>query len=122
MKKILLTAITCVALAQLSFSQDIDTRLLVKYGKQELVKLQKNKPDEYAYLVKVAEHGMFICDIPAEKEQSIVFDGEVTINPTEKHTVFSIGKNVTERYQYYRIANTNQMVVIYPKFYIQQKK
>lgn len=122
MKKILLSVLTCIAISQISFSQDIDSRLLVKYTKQELQKLQKNNPEEYKYLLNVVEYGMFISEIPTEKEKSIVFDGELKINPNDKHTVFSLGLKITDNYQYYRIANTNQMVAVYPKFYLEQKK
>jgi hypothetical protein len=118
MIKIILTSILFISLSQVSFCQSIDKRLLVKYTKQELKTMQLEKPAEYTFLVTALDKGMFIGEIPAEKEKSIVFDGELDINPKKNHTHLSLGKEITDNYQYYRIKNTNQMVVILPKIFL----
>jgi hypothetical protein len=81
----------------------------------------KNDPDSYDFLISSLNKGMFIADIPTEKEKSIVFNGTLNIDPTGTHTVFSIGKEVQENAQYYRIAGTNKMVVIQPRIAVDPK-
>jgi len=121
MCKKLLSAILVVFVATFSNAQDIDSRLLVKYSKSELQKMIKNDPDSYDFLISSLNKGMFIADIPSEKEKSIVFNGTLNIDPNGTHTVFSIGKEVQENAQYYRIAGTNKMVVIQPRIAVDPK-
>lgn len=121
MCKKLLSTILVVFVATFSIAQDIDSRLLVKYSKSELQKMIKSNPDAYDFLISALNKGMFIADIPSEKEKSIVFNGTLNIDPNGTHTVFSIGKEVQENAQYYRIAGTNKMVVIQPRIAVDPK-
>lgn len=121
MCKKILSAILVVFVATFSNAQDIDSRLLVKYSKSELQKMIKSNPDAYDFLISSLNKGMFIAEIPSEKEKSIVFNGTLNIDPNGTHTVFSIGKEVQEYAQYFRIAGTNKMVVIQPRIAVDPK-
>jgi hypothetical protein len=104
-----------------SFSQEIDPRLNGHYTTKEIQQLQKSNPKEYQFLINALDKGMFISDIPQEKEKDVKFHGELAIDPNEAHTFLSIGKKITDEYQYYRITGTNKMVVILPRIFLEPK-
>lgn len=115
MKKKFLLLLLVFSTSVFSFCQDIDKRLLQKYSKKELVKIQKENPNEYTFLIKALDKGVFICDIPQQKSKSIVFDGSLKIDPNETHNFISLGKDITDKYQYYKIEGTNKMLAILPR-------
>lgn len=101
--------------ANFAFSQSShDSRLLEKYSEQELTELKNSEPAEYKTLVNALEKGIFIGEIPTEKD--IQFDGELEIDPDKEHTFISLGIELREKhYQYYKITGTNMMVGVLPK-------
>jgi hypothetical protein len=104
-----------------TFAQQTDQRLLVKYTQTEIDALQKNDPKQYQFLINALDKGLFISDIPEQKRKDLIFDGELEINPGEKHTFLSIHKEITDKYQYYTIKGTNKMLVILPALFLQSK-
>jgi hypothetical protein len=104
------------------FSQEIDTRLLAKYSKEELVSLQKNDPAEYTFLINALNKGVFISEIPTQKGKNIVFDGTLNIDPKGTYTFISLGKEITDRYQYYKIGGTTQMLAVQPRFSLDERE
>ena len=104
------------------FSQEVDQRLFPKYSKQELLTLQKNNPEEYKFLVNALNKGVFISEIPTQKAQNIVFDGTLEIDPNATHTFISLGKEITNRYQYYKIAGTKKMLTIHPRMSLDERE
>lgn len=102
-----------------SYSQTVEKKLLVKYSEKELVQLQKNDPQEYEYLVNSVTRGLFISEIPTKKE--VVFDGVLNIDPKQEHTYLTLGKEILDRYQYYRIEGTNLMLVIQPRIFLDKR-
>lgn len=115
MKSFLIIAI--VSIASFSFSQSShDSRLLEKYSAQELTELKKEQPEEYQILVNALERGIFIGEIPTQKGKDVQFDGELDIDPNEKHTFISLGIELKENtYQYFKITGKNKMVGVLPK-------
>ncbi|MCE3297321.1 MAG: hypothetical protein K0R65_3035 [Crocinitomicaceae bacterium] len=101
--------------ATYGFSQEIDNRLLAKYSKEEINSIRKNNPEEYTFLVNALDKGVVISEIPAQKAKDIVFDGTLEIDPNGTHTFISLGKEITDRYQYYKIAGTSKMLTIKPR-------
>lgn len=99
-------------------AQEIDNRLLVKYKKSEIKKMMSENPSEYQFQINALNRGMFISDIPTEKGKDIVFDGEIKINLEKEHTYLSLGKEILDRYQYFKIKGTNKMVVIQPRIFL----
>jgi hypothetical protein len=116
-KLIFLLAILIVAISTTK-AQEMDSRLLVKYKKSEVKKMMKENPSEYQFLVTALDRGMFICEIPAEKGKDVVFDGTLSIDPAQNHTFLSLGKDIIDRYQYFKIEGTNKMVVIQPRVFL----
>ena len=100
------------------FAQNIDERLLVKYDKVELQTMLESQPQQYQFLINALDKGMFIAEIPAEKKEDISFDGTLNIDPNATHTFLTIGKEITDRYQYYKIEGTNMMVGILPRIFL----
>lgn len=121
MKKNFLLLLLVFSTSIYSFCQDIDKRLLQKYSKKELVKIQKENPNEYTFLVNALNKGVFISDIPEQKAKSIIFDGTLKIDPNETHTFISLGKEITDKYQYYKIEGTNKMLAILPRIALDEK-
>lgn len=122
MKKVILLGILLFSVSQFTFSQDFDQRLLARYSKTEIKKIMKTNPAEYDFLVKSLDKGSFISEIPAEKEKSIQFNGEIDAVPSEATNYLSLGKKVTDEFQYYRFKNSTKMLVIMPRISIEQIK
>ncbi len=118
MKKIFTLLLLVLGFSSVALCQDFDQRLLGKYTKKEIVKMQESNPNEYQFLVNALDKGLFISEIPAEKAKDVVFDGTLKIDPKGTHTFISLKKDILERYQYYKIEGTNMMVVILPRIFL----
>jgi hypothetical protein len=118
MKKLLLALSLIFVIGTNLEAQEIDSRLLVKYKKSEIKKMMTENPTEYQFQVNALDRGMFISEIPAEKGKDIVFDGEIKLNLEKEHTYLSLGKEIIDRYQYFKIKGTNKMVVIQPRIFL----
>ena len=115
MKKILLSAVLFFLFATHSNAQEVDSRLLVKYKKSEIEKIIKEDPSHYQFLINALDRGLFIAEIPTEKGNDFVYDGTLNIDPNVTHTYLSLGKEILDVGQYFRIAGTNKMLVIQPR-------
>jgi hypothetical protein len=118
MKKLLLAISLIFVIGTNLEAQEIDSRLLVKYKKSEIKKMMAKNPSEYQFQLNALNRGMFISEIPAEKGKDIVFDGEIKLNIEKEHTYLSLGKEIIDRYQYFKIKGTNKMVVIQPRIFL----
>ncbi len=118
MKKLLLALSLIFVIGTNLEAQEIDSRLLVKYKKSEIKKMMTENPTEYQFQLNALDRGMFISEIPAEKGKDIVFDGEIKLNLEKEHTYLSLGKEIIDRYQYFKIKGTNKMVVIQPRIFL----
>lgn len=118
MKKLLLAISLIFMIGTNLEAQEIDSRLLVKYKKSEIKKMMAENPSEYQFELNALNRGMFISEIPSEKGKDIVFDGEIKLNLDKEHTYLSLGKTITDRYQYFKIKGTNKMVVIQPRIFL----
>jgi len=118
MKKLLLALSLIFVIGTNLEAQEIDSRLLVKYKKSEIKKMMTENPTEYQFQLNALNRGMFISEIPAEKGKDVVFDGEIKLNLEKEHTYLSLGKEIIDRYQYFKIKGTNKMVVIQPRIFL----
>ena len=75
----------------------------------------------YKFLINCLNKAIFIADIPAEKAKDIKFNGEIEIDPNAKHTFLSLGLQITDEYQYYKIEGTNKMLVVLPRIFMETK-
>ena len=118
MKKLLLALSLVLVIGTNLEAQEIDSRLQVKYKKSEIKKMMIENPTEYQFELNALNRGMFISEIPTEKGKDIVFDGEIKLNLDKEHTYLSLGKEIIDRYQYFKIKGTNKMVVIQPRIFL----
>jgi hypothetical protein len=118
MKKLLLTITLIFVIGTNLEAQEIDSRLLVKYKKSEIKKMMAENPSEYQFQLNALNRGMFISEIPSEKGKDIVFDGEIKLNLEKEHNYLSLGKQIIDSYQYFKIKGTNKMVVIQPRIFL----
>jgi len=96
----------------ISFSiqaQDVDSRLLVKYTKAELVKMQKENKSEYDLLVYSIDHAMYVTNYSEKKGEN---DGVVEM-PEEGKTYLDLGYKLNDvKNQFYKIGNTGKGLMI----------
>ncbi len=118
MKKLLLALSLVLVIGTNLEAQEIDSRLQVKYKKSEIKKMMTENPTAYQFELNALNRGMFISEIPTEKGKDIVFDGEIKLNLDKEHTYLSLGKEIIDRYQYFKIKGTNKMVVIQPRIFL----
>jgi hypothetical protein len=118
MKKLLFATSLILMIGSNLEAQEIDSRLLEKYKKSEIKKMIAENPAEYQFEINALNRGMFISEIPTEKGKDIVFDGEIKLNLDKQHTYLSIGKEILDRYQYFKIKGTTKMVVIQPRIFL----
>jgi hypothetical protein len=103
-------------------SQTYDQRLEPYYTKDEIQTMIREDIKQYKFLVNALNKGIFIAPIPQEKADDISFDGTLDIDPEGNHTFLSLGLEITDLYQYYRIKGTDKMLVVLPKIFLEPKK
>jgi hypothetical protein len=117
-----LLALIMGCLINFADAQTYDKRLEPYYSKEEIQQMIRDDIKQYIFLVNALNKGIFIADIPEEKASSIVYDGEIEIDPDAEHTFLSLGLSFTESYQYYKIAGSNKMLVVLPRVFLEPKK
>lgn len=114
--KIFISLLVFITSTSLVFSQNHDSRLLEGYTKIELDEMKASQPEEYDFLEKALDKAIFIGAIPQQKGKDIQFDGELDIDPNTEHTFLTLDIKLKEnRYQYFKIKDTDQMVGVLPK-------
>ncbi len=102
------------------YAQNFDTRLEPYFPKDELKRMYDHDKKQYDFLVKALDKGIFVADIPKEKDP-VQFSGTLNIDPYAQHTFLSLGLKITDVYQYYRIAGTEKMLVVLPEIFLKTK-
>jgi hypothetical protein len=120
MKTILITA--TLFFVNMAFGQTYDQRLEPYFAIEDIQKMIREDIQQYKFLLNALNKGIFISDIPQEKASSIEYNGELNIDPEEKHTFLSLGLDFTDLYQYYRITGTEKMLVVLPKSFLEPKQ
>lgn len=104
-----------------SFAQTYDSRLEPHYTKDQIQTMIREDVATYKFLVNCLNKAIFIADIPAEKANDIKFNGDLKIDIDKNHTFLSLGLEITEEYQYYRIEGTTKMLVVLPRIFMENK-
>lgn len=118
-----LSFLTLIVLG-LSFSiqaQDIDSRLLVKYSKTELVKMQKENSTKYDLLVYSLDNALYIANYSDEKGEN---DGTIAM-PDMNKTYLELGFTLNEvDNQFYKISGSGKglMVLSWKALELQMKR
>jgi len=101
-------------------AQNHDPRLEPYFSKEEIQTMQKNEPSRYAFIVNALNKAIFIAEIPKEKTP-VTYNGTLNIDPSGNHTFLSLGLNITDHYQYYKIEGTEKMLVVLPRIFLENK-
>jgi hypothetical protein len=110
-----------LSISTISFGQTYDSRLEPHYTKEQIQTMIKEDVATYKFLINCLNKAIFIADIPAEKAKDIMFNGEIQIDPNAKHTFLSLGLQITDEYQYYKVEGTNKMLVVLPRIFMETK-
>lgn len=105
-----------VLTSTMSFAQksnDSDSRLLSKYSKEELKKLQKDSPEEYSYLNYYVANCYKIMELPSEKGNAHEIKGTLSIKSLDNINIYDLKLETKDKdYQYYKIEGTTKLLVI----------
>lgn len=100
----------------LSFGQTTaktDSRLLSKYSKEELKKIEKNTPDEFNYLNYYVANCYKVMELPTEKGNAHEIKGTLSLKSMENVNIYELKLETKDKdYQYYKIEGTTKMLVI----------
>ncbi len=121
MKKLLFVTAFSLAVGGAVTAQNTtpDARLLKKYTQEQLTQIQKNNPEEIAYLNYCADHAYYLAPMPSEKGGAKELKGTLTIADVNNINFFELGLNIVEDdYQYYRINGSDKMLVVRSKEHI----
>ena len=106
--KLLTTFAFSMLLTGFVFSQEIDTRLFEKYSETELTDMRSNSPQELTLLTYALDNAIYYADYPEEK--GVTF--EQIASPKSKDTFLSLGLEIKEQNQYFRIEGSNKLLVV----------
>lgn len=102
-------------------AQNYDPRLEPFYTNEQIQELLENDKETYQFLIKALDKAIFIADIPQEKTP-VEYAGILAIDPNATHTFLSLGLEITDRYQYFKIEGTEKMLVVLPLIFLESKK
>lgn len=105
-----------------SQTNNYDTRLLSKFSDKELVEMKTNSPETFNYWNFYVANAYQIMDLVAEKAGAHEIKGTLKIVDTKNINVFELNKlPLAKDYQYYKIENTNKLLVIISEEQIKAK-
>jgi len=110
--KLLTTLSFLLFFGAVSFSQQIDERLLEKYTATELNLMIENSPNDYALLNYALDNAMYVAEGSNPKAV-----GLETINaPSEGSTFLDLGLEIKEENQYFKISGEDKILVVKSKW------
>ena len=105
-----------------SQTNNYDTRLLSKFSDKELSEMKVNAPATLNYWNFYVANAYQIMDLAAEKALSHEIKGTLKIVDLNNINVFELNKlPLAKDYQYYKIENTNKLLVIISEEQIKAK-
>lgn len=116
---IFLLSITYTANSQ---TNNYDMRLLSKFSDKELSEMKVNEPATLSYWNFYVANAYQIMDLAAEKALAHEIKGTLKIVDLNNINVFELNKlPLAKDYQYYKIENTNKLLVIISEEQIKAK-
>lgn len=106
--KLVTTLCISFLFATVSFSQELDERLLEKYTVEELNEMIANSPNEYALLDYALDNAIYYAIGPNPKAASL----EVITLPAEGATFIDLGLKIEELNQYFKISGEDKILVV----------
>ena len=110
--KLITTLCFSLLFSVISFSQDIDKRLLEKYSEAELNEMIENSPNEYALLDYALDNAIYFATTSASKGQTL----ETIDLPAEGATFIDLGIEIKDQNQYFRINGEDKLLVVKSKW------
>ncbi|MGB3946944.1 MAG: hypothetical protein WBM13_03095 [Bacteroidia bacterium] len=105
-----------------SQTNNYDTRLLSKFSDKELSEMKVNAPATLNYWNFYVANAYQIMDLAAEKALAHEIKGTLKIVDLNNINVFELNKlPLAKDYQYYKIENTNKLLVIISEEQIKAK-
>ena len=92
------------------FSQDLDARLLERYSEKELTEMKSESPQDYRLLVYALDNAITYANYDAAKGN---FE---TINADENSTFLSLGLEIKDQNQYFKLAGEDKLLVVKSKW------
>ena len=107
-----LLALAILVFSAAAIAQDFDARLLVKYSKEELTKIQKEDPEQFKFLNDCLTYGYYIADLKGKNPGKEV-RGEVELKDLNNVNIFALDLIPEEnRYLYYKIKGQDKLLVV----------
>ena len=111
MKRLIIICLATV-LTTTGFSQEVDSRLLTKFSKDELKELKANDPEQYTFIYQCLDYGFYLANFNG-KSLSKEVRGEIEVADINNINFFSLGLEPEEnRYLYYKIKGHDKLLVI----------
>lgn len=115
----------CLFLGNALFSQssgNYDKRLLAKYSEEQIQNLQQNHPSIIAFWTYFLDHGYYISEISASKNYSFVETLDIKESDLNKICLFNLDlPHPLDKYTFYKIQDSNKMLVLYPRNLLVEK-
>jgi hypothetical protein len=106
--KIFTTLLMGVFCSFLSFSQEVDSRLLDRYAPEELTEMYTNNQQEYKLLVYALDNAVYLTDIPEGKNTDFE---TIDISGSELNFV-ALGLGLKETTQYFLVEGERKLLVV----------
>ena len=91
-----------------SYSQEIDERLLASYSVEELNEMIANSPDEYALLDYALDNAVYFSAGPNPKAASL----PVISLPADGANFVDLGLKIENLNQYFKISGVDKILVV----------
>lgn len=119
--KLITTLCFSLFLGAVSFSQEIDQRLLSKYTSIELNEMLESAPEDYALLNYALDNAIYFSKGTGEKANQL----QTISMPAEGANFIDLGLEIQDQNQYFQIAGDDRLLVVKSRIvlnYEMQKK
>ncbi|MBP6091144.1 MAG: hypothetical protein KA521_07815 [Crocinitomicaceae bacterium] len=100
----------CLAINLTSFSQDFDKRLEKTYSKSQLITMKNENLAQFNMLNYALDNALYVIEMPVEKMSQI--QGTIAYDQKNKATFLELGLTITKENQYFKIKDTNKVLVV----------
>lgn len=100
----------CLTINLTSFSQDFDKRLEKTYSKSQLITMKNENLAQFNMLNYALDNALYVIEMPVEKMSQI--QGTIAYDQKNKATFLELGLTITKENQYFKIKDTNKVLVV----------
>ena len=95
-----------------SFSQEVDSRLLDRFSRTELIELQNSDPNEYALITYALDNAIYFSNGTNPKSVGL----KVIQRPSPNATYIDLGLTILDQNQYFKIEGEESILVVKSKW------